>query len=191
MLDGGAEGDRTPDLRNAIATLSQLSYGPILHVPLSDTSLSRKEEMSRVEDLAFVVLSGRFNSEVLVTSFEVDLFVSTDLFVLVDREIVGSEFLVLGSFFLHLWRRLEGKGLLRLEDRLGYPVGSAIDAVDRLVFAKIIKACRALGASALGAPFGLHHLGLNSSKKCKSRHWGKQFGGAPCHRDMPLSKRLA
>jgi hypothetical protein len=27
-MDGGAEGDRTPDLRNAIATLSQLSYGP-------------------------------------------------------------------------------------------------------------------------------------------------------------------
>jgi hypothetical protein len=26
--NGGAEGDRTPDLRNAIATLSQLSYGP-------------------------------------------------------------------------------------------------------------------------------------------------------------------
>ena len=26
---GGAEGDRTPDLRNAIATLSQLSYGPV------------------------------------------------------------------------------------------------------------------------------------------------------------------
>jgi hypothetical protein len=25
---GGAEGDRTPDLRNAIAALSQLSYGP-------------------------------------------------------------------------------------------------------------------------------------------------------------------
>ena len=28
--NGGAEGDRTPDLRNAIATLSQLSYGPEL-----------------------------------------------------------------------------------------------------------------------------------------------------------------
>ena len=27
-MNGGAEGDRTPDLRNAIATLSQLSYGP-------------------------------------------------------------------------------------------------------------------------------------------------------------------
>ena len=27
---GGAVGDRTPDLRNAIATLSQLSYGPTL-----------------------------------------------------------------------------------------------------------------------------------------------------------------
>ena len=26
---GGAEGDRTPDLRIANATLSQLSYGPI------------------------------------------------------------------------------------------------------------------------------------------------------------------
>src|SRR5690606_24986493 len=28
IVGGGAEGDRTPDLRNAIATLSQLSYGP-------------------------------------------------------------------------------------------------------------------------------------------------------------------
>ena len=27
--NGGAVGDRTPDLRNAIATLSQLSYGPV------------------------------------------------------------------------------------------------------------------------------------------------------------------
>ncbi len=27
---GGAEGDRTPDLMNAIHALSQLSYGPIL-----------------------------------------------------------------------------------------------------------------------------------------------------------------
>src|SRR5258707_3160626 len=28
-VDGGAEGDRTPDLRIANATLSELSYGPI------------------------------------------------------------------------------------------------------------------------------------------------------------------
>jgi hypothetical protein len=28
IWNGGAEGDRTPDLRNAIAALSQLSYGP-------------------------------------------------------------------------------------------------------------------------------------------------------------------
>ena len=27
-MDGGAEGDRTPDLYNAIVALSQLSYGP-------------------------------------------------------------------------------------------------------------------------------------------------------------------
>ena len=29
--DGGAEGDRTPDLYNAIVALSQLSYGPEIH----------------------------------------------------------------------------------------------------------------------------------------------------------------
>jgi hypothetical protein len=28
LKNGGAEGSRTPDLRNAIAALSQLSYGP-------------------------------------------------------------------------------------------------------------------------------------------------------------------
>ena len=27
-VDGGAKGDRTPDLNNAIVALSQLSYGP-------------------------------------------------------------------------------------------------------------------------------------------------------------------
>ena len=32
---GGAEGDRTPDLRIANATLSQLSYGPIARFELS------------------------------------------------------------------------------------------------------------------------------------------------------------
>jgi hypothetical protein len=31
---GGAEGDRTPDLRIANATLSQLSYGPIAQFEL-------------------------------------------------------------------------------------------------------------------------------------------------------------
>src|SRR5204862_7171879 len=44
---GGAEGDRTPDLRNAIATLSQLSYGPTSSVPLGETSLAGKEGISR------------------------------------------------------------------------------------------------------------------------------------------------
>ena len=28
LVSGGAEGDRTPDLYNAIVALSQLSYGP-------------------------------------------------------------------------------------------------------------------------------------------------------------------
>ena len=32
--NGGAEGDRTPDLYAASVALSQLSYGPILHKTL-------------------------------------------------------------------------------------------------------------------------------------------------------------
>jgi hypothetical protein len=34
-LIGGAEGDRTPDLMNAIHALSQLSYGPLVCRPLN------------------------------------------------------------------------------------------------------------------------------------------------------------
>ena len=44
---GGAEGDRTPDLRNAIATLSQLSYGPI---PSGRQPISRRPEAWQVEE---------------------------------------------------------------------------------------------------------------------------------------------
>jgi hypothetical protein len=36
MEIGGAEGDRTPDLCNAIAALSQLSYGPEIRKMLAD-----------------------------------------------------------------------------------------------------------------------------------------------------------
>ena len=43
---GGAEGDRTPDLCNAIAALSQLSYGPTCLPPLSETSHARKGEIA-------------------------------------------------------------------------------------------------------------------------------------------------
>ena len=46
--NGGAEGDRTPDLRNAIATLSQLSYGPTSFFgkrPLSELFPHGKEEI--------------------------------------------------------------------------------------------------------------------------------------------------
>ena len=43
---GGAEGDRTPDLRNAIATLSQLSYGPVPDA-LGELSPAGKGEIVR------------------------------------------------------------------------------------------------------------------------------------------------
>ncbi len=49
---GGAEGDRTPDLRTASATLSQLSYSPILVVGARFCATSR------------VLSNGRFKSPV-------------------------------------------------------------------------------------------------------------------------------
>ena len=61
-------------------------------------------------------------------------------------------------------RGFERHWLLGLQHCSGQEVGSAIDAVDRLVLAEVVEAGRALGASALGAPFGLHHEGLVSSR---------------------------
>ena len=47
---GGAEGDRTPDLCNAIAALSQLSYGPVPERPFRADSDQCKPFMHRPED---------------------------------------------------------------------------------------------------------------------------------------------
>ena len=55
--------------------------------------------------------------------------------------------------------------------------------------AEVVETGRALGASALGAPFGLHHVGLNSSRMSFVAGVWPAFGGAPCHRHMPLSKQ--
>src|ERR1700759_1695805 len=49
--DGGAEGDRTPDLRNAIATLSQLSYGP---TSFREASLRRTFPWGKRGNFAFL-----------------------------------------------------------------------------------------------------------------------------------------
>ena len=46
---GGAEEDRTPDLRIANATLSQLSYGPMVYIPL------------RQQETALLILSHDFS----------------------------------------------------------------------------------------------------------------------------------
>ncbi len=42
LIVGGAEGDRTPDLCNAIAALSQLSYGPTRLPPGWSGGLERR-----------------------------------------------------------------------------------------------------------------------------------------------------
>ena len=42
-LTGGAEGIRTPDLRSAIAALSQLSYGPVAHAANRSDAVGRNE----------------------------------------------------------------------------------------------------------------------------------------------------
>jgi hypothetical protein len=44
---GGAEGDRTPDLRIANATLSQLSYGPIHALTPEKREMRRDNGRSR------------------------------------------------------------------------------------------------------------------------------------------------
>jgi hypothetical protein len=84
---GGAEGDRTPDLRNAIATLSQLSYGP---TSFGKRSLKRtfprwKRGNSDRSALAFLVLARGLDAKVVVACLEVDFLVGADLLVLVDR----------------------------------------------------------------------------------------------------------
>src|SRR6476659_632968 len=48
---GGAEGDRTPDLRNAIATLSQLSYGPVPCAPLGELLPTENSKIHRAKAL--------------------------------------------------------------------------------------------------------------------------------------------
>ena len=93
---GGAEGDRTPDLRNAIATLSQLSYGPTsLHAPLGEAFPAEKGKFqppSRIQALlGFLVLAGRLDAEIVVAGREIDFLVGARLLVLVDRQIVGGE----------------------------------------------------------------------------------------------------
>ena len=50
MGSGGAVGDRTPDLCNAIAALSQLSYGPIvagLEFPAKASPLPRRRDLGK------------------------------------------------------------------------------------------------------------------------------------------------
>ena len=44
-MDGGAEGDRTPDLDIANVALSQLSYGPTLPAPAADRGASGGRNM--------------------------------------------------------------------------------------------------------------------------------------------------
>src|SRR3546814_4492224 len=60
-LIGGAEGDRTPDLCNAIAALSQLSYGPICpgrsvafsQAPRSEEHTSELQSLMRISYAVF------------------------------------------------------------------------------------------------------------------------------------------
>ena len=78
------------------------------------------------------------------------------IFILVDRELIGSKvFILLGSLFR--LDRFEGQRLLRFQHRLRQPGVAAADAGDRLVLGQVIKAGRAFGAATLGAPFGFDH----------------------------------
>jgi hypothetical protein len=91
---GGAEGDRTPDLRNAIATLSQLSYGPTSFRALGELSRAGKAENAQrrgeiKQALALVVLTRGLDAKVVVARFQIDFLVRADFRVLVDGEILS------------------------------------------------------------------------------------------------------
>ena len=120
--NGGAEGDRTPDLRNAIATLSQLSYGPTFFSPIRRCFPRWKRGNMKVGvscslscgTLAFVVFARSSDAEVVITRLQIDLFVGADFRIFVDRQVVGGELIVLSGLFLRYRRSFEGQRLLRL-----------------------------------------------------------------------------
>src|SRR5262245_47113820 len=60
-VNGGAEGDRTPDLSSAIAALSQLSYGPRIEAPFRDWpyGLSRRAKARCHRGCSYRRLSAR------------------------------------------------------------------------------------------------------------------------------------
>src|SRR5262245_3904078 len=104
-MDGGAEGDRTPDLRNAIATLSPLSYGPGRTRPLGEAFPSANGKFSRpLGFLGFFVFVGGGDAEILVAGSQIDFLVGARLFVFVDRELVRGKVLVLLDDLLRLHR---------------------------------------------------------------------------------------
>ena len=89
-MDGGAEGDRTPDLCNAIAALSQLSYGPIRsgRRPTSGGTGAWQAGKFRspclFHELMFVVVRGRFHAQIVVAT-QIDLVVGRGLFLFAQR----------------------------------------------------------------------------------------------------------
>src|SRR3954454_13490258 len=127
--------------------------------------------------LRVVVLARRLDAEVIVAGFEVDFLVGADFRILVDRQVLGFEFRIGDGFLDRRGRRLEGHRLLRLQHRFGHEIGAAFDAMHRIVVGQIVKAGRALGASALGAPFGLHHEGFNSSRKALVAGYARRSAG--------------
>src|SRR5947208_7348221 len=170
---GGAEGDRTPDLRNAIATLSQLSYGPTpsrLRRTFPRWKSGKCASPGRFRNsLDLVVLSRRLDPKIVIASFQINFLVGADFGILVNCEFLGLELGISDRLLDCGGCGLESERLLRLQHRLGNPLGPATDAMDRLIVAEVVKAGRALGASALGAPFGLHHEVFISSKFMRAR----------------------
>ena len=107
---------------------------------------------------AFLVFAGLPDAKVVVAGLQVDFLVRARLLFLGDRKILGFEIRV-RSGFLDRSRGLERHRLLGLQHGLGNPLRAALYAVHGVIGAKIVESGRALGASALGAPFGLHHVG--------------------------------
>jgi hypothetical protein len=125
----------------------------------------------------FFFLGAGLDAEPVLASLKIDLVVGRDFLVLVGDQVLGSEILI---FFLLVGLRcLKRLRLLRLQHGFGHERRAARNARDGLVLAKIVKAGRTFGASALVTPFGLDHLATSPVFSGRPEGPGQSAGALP------------
>ena len=133
-------------------------------------------------NLAFVVLAGRLDAEIVVAGIEIDFLVGARLFFLVDRQLLGLEIPVLRGLLVRLGRR----------PRTASAASTSAPARESIRFRTRCSApdrrCRGRksGSSTWGkcawCPIRASPCGSNSSQNRVAARRGRRSGGAPCHR---------